>query len=131
MNASGAADKSADDSTPVLIQVQDSPADSVHPTVTFTLTGVRSEVPLTTTYATSGGTVWIRTHVSNAPPGAKLTYLWEEEGWHNRHPETGSIYAALSPDQAKDVTYTVHVKWPRRRYYRQTHHPLDFPIVCP
>ena len=111
VNADGTPDPdmSADDSTPVLIQVQDTDA-TVHPEVTFTLTQLRSDAPADR-YASASTTVWIRSHVSNSPAGATLTYAWEEEGWQPQHTFHESYYPALVPDQARSVTYTVHVKW--------------------
>ena len=110
VNASGAADPSIDDSTPALIRVEDTEAGAVHPTVTFTLTKPNSDEPATSS-APRAGTVFIRTHVNNPPPGVDLTYTWEEEGWYNPTPFHTSYYSALVPDRPDDVTYTVHIKW--------------------
>ena len=109
VNASGGTDNSVDDSTPVLIEVEDTDP-TVHPEVTFTMTRPGSD-DSADRYAYGGTTVWIRAHVSNPPAGATLTYAWEEEGWQPQHTFHDSHYPALVPSPARSVTYTVHVKW--------------------
>ena len=113
VNAEGKADTSADDSAPVLIQVEDTEL-TVHPTVTFKLTPHDSDVTLTGNPVADGSTYNLRTTLNNAPEGATLSYDWDEQGLHN--PVWGnrfhsSYYPALGL-QPGPKTYTVHIKWP-------------------
>ena len=113
VNASGEADTSADDSMPVLIQVQDTDT-QLHPTVTFTLTPNNSEVPVTGSPVADGRTYFLRTTLNNAPAGATLVYDWDEVGWHNplwSNRFHTSYFPTAEADPGPKV-YTVHITWP-------------------
>ena len=111
VNAAGEADTSADDSTPVLIQVEDTPDDAVHPTVTFTLSNPNSgtQPNLDLNHPLTGYTVNINAHLHNLPPGAVPTYRWEENGVH-WWPDSTSWLPA-DEGAAGEYTYRVHIKW--------------------
>ena len=112
VNASGAADTSADDSTPVLIQVEDTPAGAVHPTVTFFLsnpnTGTQPNLDLN--HPVLGYTVNVNAQVDNLPAGVTPTYTWEDTPGVHSSPEHDSYYPAAA-EQAGPETYRVHIKW--------------------
>ena len=113
VNAAGEADTSADDSTPVLIQVEDTEP-TVHPTVTFKLTPHDSDVAVTGNPVADGSTYNLRTTLNNAPEGATLIYDWDEQGWYNPV-WSNRIHTSHYPAQglqAGPKTYTVHIKWP-------------------
>ena len=113
VDASGDADTSADDSTPVLIRVEDTdPAD--HPTVSFKLTPNDSDTAITGNPVPDGRTYFLRTTLNNAPAGATLTYDWDEVGWHNPvwSNRFHTSYYPASEEQPGSKTYIVHIKWP-------------------
>ena len=113
VDAAGEADTSADDSIPVLIQVEDTDP-TVHPTVTFKLTPHDSDVAVTGNPVADGSTYNLRTTLHNAPEGATLIYDWDEQGWHNPL-WSNRIHTSHYPAQglqAGPKTYTVHIKWP-------------------
>ena len=110
VNASGDADPSIDDSTPVLIQVEDTEPGAVYPTVRFWLSKPDSESGLDLNYPKVGQTVDVNADVENLPLGVTATYTWENPAgigglpWHTEfYPASG-----IAPG---DATYTVHVKW--------------------
>ena len=113
VNASGGADSSIDDSTPVLIRVEDTLADAVHPTVTFTLSNPDPdprERHVDLNHPVVGYTVNVNAHVHNLPAGATPTYLWDNPPGIAGLPERGSYYPAAA-FRAGPETYRVHVKW--------------------
>ena len=113
VDASGVADTSADDHTPVLIQVEDTDP-TVHPTITFKLTPHDSEVEVTGDPVADGTTYHLRTTLHDAPENATLTYDWDEEGWYNPV-WSNRIHTSYYPAQglqAGSKDYTVHIKWP-------------------
>ena len=113
VNASGDADTSADDSTPVLIQVEDTEP-TVHPTVTFELTLPNSDAAVTGDPVADGSTYWVRSTLNNAPEGATLVYDWDEQGWHNPV-WANRLHTSYYPAEglsAGPKAYTVHIKWP-------------------
>ena len=114
VNASGAADASADDSTPVTIRVIDTPDDAVHPTVTFNLSNGDTQFypNLDLNHPVAGSTVVITPEVQNLPAGVQPNhYLWtnslggREEFWG----ADGEVPASAS--SAGAVTYTVQIQW--------------------
>lgn len=105
--------ETVDDSIPVTIKVTDTD-ETVHPTVTFYLTPVDSDVAVTGN-PVSGTMYWLRTTVNNAPEGANLTYDWFEEGGHYHPTWTGRTHTSYYPTQTLlpgTKKYKVHVKWP-------------------
>ena len=107
VNAAGEADTSADDSTPVLIEVIDTAADEVHPTV---------NISGCWTYRHQFRDLTLTANLSNAPPGVEAHYTWyEEEG-------NGSYYGHIAKDlqtwtsttnflDGETRGYKVHVTW--------------------
>ena len=112
VNASGAADASADDSTPVTIRVIDTPDDAVHPTVTFTLSNPNeaAQPNLDLDHPVIGYTVNVNAQVENLPAGVTPTYTWVNPPGTVGLPEHGSYYPAAA-DRAGPETYRVHIKW--------------------
>lgn len=105
VNATGGADTVIDDSTPVTINVIDTPDNTVHPTVAFTFdpenTVVNQDVTLTAT-------------VSNLP-GRITSCSWGGAPFDNL--TKGSINGStcsvdIGSGSAGEMTYLVHVKWP-------------------
>ena len=117
VDADGNADTSVDDSTPVLVQVQDTAPElrNLHPTVTFKLTPNNSEVPIEgDPVADAHRTYFLRATVHNAPVGATLTYDWDEVGWHNPNWNNRfhTSYYPINQAGPTTKTYIVHVTWP-------------------
>ena len=112
VNASGAADASADDSTPVTIRVIDTPDDAVHPTVTFNLSNPNesSQPNLDLDHPVLGYTVNVNAQVENLPAGVTPTYTWDNPPGTVGLPEHGSYYSAAA-DRVGPETYRVHIKW--------------------
>ncbi len=112
VNASGAADASADDSTPVTILVIDTPDDAVHPTVTFTLSNPNepAQPNLDLDHPAVGYTVNVNAQVENLPAGVTPTYTWDNPPGTSSLPEHGSYYSAAA-DRVGPETYRVHIKW--------------------
>ena len=107
VNASGAADTSADDSIPVLIEVIDTADDAVHPTVNisgcWTLRSNRfRDLTLTA-------------NLSNAPPGVEAHYTWYEQAANGGYWEIDlDLQTWTSSEDFADGqtrSYKVHVKW--------------------
>ncbi len=112
VNASGNADTSVDDSTAVLIRVEDTDPDAIHPTVTFTLHNSHPDTQPNLDLNHPLVRQWIDLHASlhDLPAGVEPTYSWYVNG--ARDPNgNGSAYLAYS-NRPGTVTYTVHVKWP-------------------
>ena len=117
VDVDGNADNSVDDSTPVLVQVQDTAPElrNLHPTVTFELTPNNSEVPIEgDPVADAHRTYFLRATVHNAPVGATLTYDWDEVGWHNPNWNNRfhTSYYPINRADPTTQTYIVHVTWP-------------------
>ena len=112
VNASGEADTSIDDSTPVLIQVEDTDTSAVHPTVTFTLSNPNpgAQPNLDLNHPLVGQTVFVNTQVNNLPAGVTPTYTWENPPGIGRLPVHTSYYDDAGI-RAGLVTYRVHIKW--------------------
>ena len=112
VNASGDADASADDSTPVIIRVIDTPDDAVHPTVTFTLSNPnkRAQPNLDLDHPALGYTVNVNAQVENLPAGVTPTYTWDNPPGTVGLPEHTSYYSAAA-DRVGPETYRVHIKW--------------------
>ena len=112
VNASGAADASADDSTPVIIRVIDTPDDAVHPTVTFTLSNPNkgAQPNLDLDHPALGYTVNVNAQVENLPAGVTPTYTWDNPPGTVGLPEHTSYYSAAA-DRVGPETYRVHIKW--------------------
>ena len=112
VNASGGADTSADDSMPVLIQVQDTLVEAVHPTVTFTLSNPSRDVQpgLNVNHPYVGQTVNVNAHVHNLPEGETPSYTWENPSGIYSQPVHTSYYSAAATGPGSE-TYRVHVKW--------------------
>ena len=112
VNASGAADASADDSTPVIIRVIDTPDDAVHPTVTFTLSNPNkgAQPKLDLDHPALGYTVNVNAQVENLPAGVTPTYTWDNPPGTVGLPEHTSYYSAAA-DRVGPETYRVHIKW--------------------
>ena len=130
VNASGNDDPAIDDSTPVLVQVQDTdPAD--HPTVTFKLTPHDSDVPVTGNPVADNRTYHLRATLHNAPAGATLTYDWDIEGWWNPRWDNRfhTNYYPAAESQPKSTTYIVHIKWPGGGI--SARHTLTFEAASP
>ena len=112
VNASGAADGSADDSTPVTIRVIDTPDDAVHPTVTFFVSNpnIPTQPNLDLNHPVIGYTVNVNAQVENLPAGVTPTYTWENPPGTFELPKHGSYYPAVA-DRDGAETYRVHIKW--------------------
>ena len=112
VNVSGDADNSVDDSTPVLIRVQDTDT-TVHPTVTFTLVDgtPNGQAGLDLNRVQVGYTVLVNAHLPNLPAGVTPTYVWDNPpgvgggfSWHKNG------YPAKRNSPGRE-TYTVHIRW--------------------
>jgi len=114
VNASGAADASADDSIPVTIRVIDTPDDAVHPAVTFSLgNGDPGGYPdLDLSNPVAGSTVAITPGVQNLPAGVQPNdFLWTNSlgGREEFRGADGLVWA--SAPSAGAITYTVQIQW--------------------
>lgn len=112
VNASGGADTSADDSTPVTILVGDTEPDAVHPTVTFTLSNASPDAQpnLDLNHPVLGNTINVNTNLKNLPEGVTPTYTWDIPSGYVMSPSHTSYFAAAAV-KAGIETYTVHIKW--------------------
>ncbi len=114
VNASGAADASADDSIPVTIRVIDTPDEAVHPTVTFSFSnGDHGGYPdLDLSNPVAGSTVAITPGVQNLPAGVQPNdFLWTNSlGGREEFRGADGLVLASAPS-AGAIAYTVHIKW--------------------
>ena len=112
VNASAGDDSAIDDSTPVLVRVEDTEPGLVHPTVTFTLSNPNAgtQPNLDLNHPVVGYTVNVNAQVENLPAGATPTYTWEDPPGISALPTHTSYYSAYA-GRAGPETYRVHVKW--------------------
>ena len=104
-------DTSYDDSTPVTIRVIDTPNNTVHPTVTFTVSDPGGQQNFDINRPKVGQSVNVTATVHNAPSGQELTYIgWTDDGVFDRYART-NVYHAYG-NRVGTVTYSAHVKWP-------------------
>lgn len=116
MNAEGNADTSADDSIPVTIKViKGLDDDTVHPTVTFSLSNPNSgtQPHLDLNHPVVGYTVNLNTELHNLPAGGTPVYDWHEgQGYvHNWADRFHTSHYPAQGLSAGSTTYTVHIKW--------------------
>lgn len=109
-NATGMADRATDDSIRVLIRVEDTDPNAVHPTVTFE----RRNPPGDTTgldlnHPEVGQWIDLQVALHNLPTGAEPTYSWYYNGGLDPYVH-GNNYPAYVNNPGT-ATYTVHVKW--------------------
>ena len=112
MNASEGVDTSIDDSTPVLIQVQDSSPDDIHPTVSFTISNSASDDQqnLDPNSVKVGDNIIVKAKLVGGPEGATLSYLWENPPGISGLSWKKNDYPAQKDSPGKE-TYTVHIMW--------------------
>ena len=112
VNTAGAADKSADDSFPVLVQVTDMPAGAAPVSVTFTRSRYQNNRhPTDLNRPIVNETLGITPHLHNLPPGVEnLQFGWED-------PYGGIPFwlgnGGLAPTEETPGThtYTLHIRW--------------------